>query len=215
MAEKESTSIVAFAVWIAIQLMALGLSASRVALSARYPADGERLSLAVMLVAQTGATALLFPILLKSMRWTFAAILIAWPMGQIASLLADESIAHFVLSEAYVSIWMLTLFIWTRALQALSACLYATAIAALITIGGPVLWYLRGEFVHESSVIDWKTAGALGPMMGALSQNFSPRPISAWGMLAILLLCGALGWFWKCVQRSNVKTGKDSVGENV
>jgi hypothetical protein len=56
----------------------------------------------------------------------------------------------------------------------------------LLAFGGPILWYLRAEFVVESIQVDWNHAGRFGPIMGALSQVApTPPAVSAWGVIAL------------------------------
>ncbi|MDP9172770.1 MAG: hypothetical protein M3O30_02750 [Planctomycetota bacterium] len=192
MPDRDSTALLTFGAWLGVQFAALAVAALRFSLSSRYPRAGEELALAVMLVAQTAAAALLFPVLLQTPRWTIIAIAAAWPMAFMASVLADVEIERFVICELYVSGWMLALYLWGWAVENPTARIFMPALAAMLSLGGPLAWYLHAEFGVASADINWSSAGALGPTLGALSLLYSPFFRSAWVMLGIIMIGGAI-----------------------
>lgn len=197
---SNSATAWAIAAWLAAQLGALGLCAMRAMLWARAPRAGEQLALDAMLATQIAASALLFPLLLRNLPSTVFAIATAWPLSQLAALLADASLNQWLAAESYVSLWLIALHLWSRVLQNSWAKLLGTAIAATLSLGGPLLWYLRLDFGNgpESQP---RGFAAFGPIAGAISQSIPDAPkASAWG-LALLLLLGALGLMWKRVRR--------------
>jgi hypothetical protein len=179
---------VAMVLWLAVQIGALALSACRVPLALGMPSASEQSALAVMLIIQVAAAAFFSPLLLTSRRQTLIAIIVAWPMAQLASFLADVPPQRVAFGEAYVSIWILTLALWIWALPRPVSEAIFPAVAALLALGGPMLWYLRAEFVTQSDILIWSRDAMLGPVMGALSQIVPPRAAgSAWWLASILI----------------------------
>jgi len=171
--------------WLGVQLAALGLCSMRIPLWAKSSRATEQLSLIVMLATQTAVASLLFPILLQNIRSTIIAIAVACPMAELASFLADISVRQFAVCEIYVSIWLVTLYLWARVLRNSSNQLVGTAIAAMISLGGPPLWYLRVEFGETGGTSP--PIGAYGPVAGIISLMLpSERTTMAWGVITFL-----------------------------
>jgi hypothetical protein len=184
---------VAFGLWLAVQIGALALSAFRVPLAVGLPLAAEQSALPVMLITQTAAAAFLAPLLVNSRRSTIIAIAAAWPMGELAALLADAAASRVILSETYITLWILALACWVCALSKTRFAAMFSAAAAAFSLGGPILWYLHAEFVTQSETINWNHAALFGPVMGALSQVLStPPPLSAWCIPATLIPVGFL-----------------------
>jgi hypothetical protein len=201
---------VAFGVWLAVQIGALALSAFRVPLAVGLPLAAEQSALPVMLVTQAAGAAFLAPLLLNSRRGTIIAIAAAWPMGELAALLADAPTSRVILPETYITLWILALACWVCALPKTSIAAMFSATAAAFSLGGPVLWYLHAEFVTQSDTINWNHAALFGPVMGALSQILStPPPLSAWCIPALLIpaafLAAAIRRFTSAKETSAVK----------
>ena len=196
---------VALAVWLGVQTGALSLSAFRVPLAVGYPPAAEETALAVMLVVQVAAAAFLAPLLLNSRRNVVIAIAASWPMAKLAGLLADTAPAQWVLAEAYVSLWLLTLAIWVWAAGKTRFAGLIPAVAVAIALGGPVIWYLHAEFVTQSDKMNWTRAALLGPVMGALSFALGNAPSAAWWMPAFLIIAAILYRFAARSPRSQEK----------
>lgn len=181
--------------WLGIQLAALAMAAFRVRLSIAMPAAAEQSALALMLITQVAAASLLFPLLLRSRLHTILTIATAWPMGLLACFLTDAPVDRFIAAQALVTLWIVVLALWNWAVpraQALGA-----AVAAMISLGGPLLWYLRAEFVRESAHVHWPRDALLGPVMAALSQISPDHPqTNAWwpllGLAALAVMVSAL-----------------------
>ena len=174
----------AMVAWVGVQLAALAVCSMRVPLWARSPVATEQLALIVMLATQTAMASVLFPILLRNVLWALIAIAVAWPMGELASFLADSSASRFVIGEIYVSIWLATLHLWTMALRSSWEKIFGAAIAAMVTLGGPLLFYLRIEFGETSG--SGPPLGAFGPTAGVVSLMIpGERNTITWGVLAL------------------------------
>ena len=181
-------------IWLAVQVCALAVSAARIRLWASAPQASEQLALAVLLAAQIGSASLLMPRLLASGRSTLIAIVTAWPLGELASFLADQPLARFIAAQAYVSVCLLGLYCWTRVIRRPTAQLYASALAIMASAGGAVLWYLHLEFATGVGGMQWSSASLFGPVLGAISLlcpgNVTWRPwVIPGGILASALIC--------------------------
>jgi hypothetical protein len=197
-AEPYGTAMV---VWLTLQLCALALSASRTMLWSRSPRASEQLALAVMLVTQIVAAALLLP-LLRGRRTVLILAATGWPMAQLAAFVADASFHRVVLGEVYVCVWLIVVHVWSRLISSPPGRLYASAIAMLLSLGGPVLCYLSVDFAEEAPHVVSVPAGGFGPAMGAISQILPEQGHwLAWGELAILLLAGVLSSGFEIVIR--------------
>jgi hypothetical protein len=186
------------AAWMLIQLMALAASAFRVRFWARQPLAAEQLGLATMLATQIAAGSLLFPMLLRNWRSTIVAIAAAWPLALLASFLADAELHRLVLGEAYVSVWLITLFVFARVIHNPSCQLFAVSLAGAITLGIPLLGYLRWDFSSEGSLTP-KSLAFWGPIGGGLSQIFPNQDsVAGWTFLGCLFACGVVV---NCVRR--------------
>jgi hypothetical protein len=192
--EIDRSCVAGIVIWLTVQIAALGMCAARVSLWARAPQATEQLSLVLMLAAQVGASALIFPHLLGTRGTTILAVASGWPMALLAAQLADAPFSILVRAELYVSIWLISLHLWTRALPSPSAKLLGTAIAAMISLGGPVLWYLRMEFSIDSSQSTSDSLPAFGPIPSVISQTFPRFRYESWIELAIIFCMGAFAF---------------------
>src|SRR5207249_11859802 len=98
-----------------------------------------------MLVAQFGASAMLFPFLLRDARCCVAMIVTAAPMLQLAAILSMTPSPRVVGAWTCLSIWLAALAGWRTILPARHRP-RAVAMANLLSIGGLILWYLAREF---------------------------------------------------------------------
>jgi hypothetical protein len=192
--ENDRPAAAGLAVWLSVQLAAIGISAARVTLWARAPQATEQLALVLTLATQIGASALIFPHLLGTRGATALAIASGWPMALLAAQLADAPFSILIRGELYVSIWLISLHLWTRALPSPSAKLLATAIAAMISLGAPVLCYLRMEFSNDFSQSASDPLPAFGPISGVISQNFPRFRFESWIELTIIFCTGAIAF---------------------
>ncbi len=187
-------SFFALIVWLLIQLLALSFAALRVPLWARSAAPGDALAIDVMLITQIGAAALLFPALLVNCRTTATLVLVSIPFVEMAGLLAGVLRWRMTLASVLVVAWLVALWLCVPLLRRSRAGpLIGVAIAASITLGGPLLLYLQLESSPEA-VFQWNSASLFGPAMGALALIHSPTllhrvwlPISAGILTGIIL----------------------------
>ncbi|MGD0137491.1 MAG: hypothetical protein ABSD28_01330 [Tepidisphaeraceae bacterium] len=187
----------ALVIWLATQLVALGLCACRTMLWARAPRAGEQLALFVMLAMQIAMSALLFPHLLGNLRSTIPALATALPMAQLAAYLSDAPPTHLVLGELYVWAWMIGLDLWTKMLPTAWSKLLGIGIASMLSLGGPVLWYLRADFGRDGSQLPLWSMSFFGPICGAISQIVPEGSKLGWTIPAIIFAVGLLGYFLK------------------
>jgi hypothetical protein len=187
----------AMLIWLGAQLAALGICAGRAMLWARAPQAGEQLALFVMLAMQIAMSALLFPHLLGSVRSTIPAIVTAWPMAQLAAYLSDAPATHLVFGELYVCTWMIALHLWAGILPNPWSKLLGIGIASMLSLGGPVLWYLRADFSRDDSQLPLWSMSMFGPICGAISQVVPGGSNLGWTIPASVFAAGLLGYFLK------------------
>jgi hypothetical protein len=171
MTQRESplSAGLSVAVWLAAQVAALGIAAARVPLWARSPAAGEQLAFAIMLATQIAAASLLFPSLFQSRKLLVIAVATAWPLGELASFLADASISQWAAGEAYVTLWIVGLYLWANVSDQPRRQALLMACFSALSLGGPVLVYLHIDFGESSPLIHWPAAQCFGPIMGAVA----------------------------------------------
>jgi hypothetical protein len=132
------------AVWLLVQLGALALAAARVPLWAHFVQPGEATAVEEMLAVQFAISAMTFPFLVRDGRCCFAMIVSSAPMLQLAGVLAGASITRVAGAWSCLSLWLISLAIWQRALAARHRPI-GVAIANLLTLGGLVFLYLSTE----------------------------------------------------------------------
>jgi hypothetical protein len=166
---RKSITIGGIILWLVWQLGALAIVALRIPLSARYPIAGEKWGLGVILVAQIAGISIFFTFLVTNFSATIITLALAWPMGELAGILTDAAGRSVILGECYVSAWIVTLFLWMQIARRERSRVYLSVLAAMISFGGPVIWYLHAEF-NSNGNAQWSWVAALGPIVGALSQ---------------------------------------------
>lgn len=201
---KSPVSIFALVIWLGVQLLALGLAAARVPLWARYPSPGDELAIDFMLVTQIVFAGLLFPVLLSNVRATATLILTSAVFIHLAGLLADVPLPRMALGWVFVGGWMVALWLTVPFLKRFrAATLLGIAIATCLTLGGPLLLYLRLESAPAYAP-DWPTLGFLGPTTGALAiihaPTFHHHPWTASGALLALGISLRLASRWSARQ---------------
>ncbi len=186
-------SLFALFVWLLIHLLALLFAMLRVPLWARSPVPGDALAIDVMLVTQITAAAMLFPVLLVNWRTTATLVLVSIPFIEMAGLLAGVARSRLPLASVLVGAWLIALWLCVPLLRrSRAASLVGVAIATGLTLGGPLLLYLRLEASPEAT-FDWKTAGLFGPAMSALAVIHSPTLLhSAWLPVGVAVIAGIL-----------------------
>lgn len=180
--------------WLAVQMLALLAAALRVSFSARFPMPAERLAMHEMLVVQTVASAMLFPILFRGLASTILVIASAPLMALFAAALAAETrdrrlIAFCVL----VCAWLVALAMWSWVLRTTRARLYGVAAALLLALGGVVVAYLNREFGGAAQTFEWHRHALLGPIMAGLAL-LETNEVSGptWEFVGAAVLSGAL-----------------------
>jgi len=177
------------AAWLALSLLILGIPALRLPLSANYPRPAESLALHVFLVSQFVLSALLFPILLRNLRFALWIIVATCPFVFLAAFLAFIPATRAALCALDLTLWLLALRVFRSLLPSPRARLAGIAVASALVIGGPILWYLSAEF--SGSIPSFRGSACLGPIPGALAliqePNISLTPwlftLICWGVL--------------------------------
>jgi hypothetical protein len=183
--------------WMLIQLAALSLSAGQVPFAAlkSFPKPAEMIATPVMLTVQIGASALLFPYLMRDVISTVLIIAASWPMTALADCMAGQTHRQpMALTALYVTAWLAGLGLWRIALRSARAKGIGISVASLWTIGGMALAYLRSEYGVAAAPKLTALAG-YSPILGSIViavQN--SRLLLAWEIIAAHLLLGLLAF---------------------
>ena len=133
-------------IWSAAQLFALGVSAFRVRLWARFPAAGESLAVDVLFCTQMATAVLLMPRLTR-WRTAFFMLLTAWPLLMLAGSLAAVPGASIARAGAWISVWIVAMCLVARVQVRWQNLVWPSLVAW--SLGGPFLVYLRNEFAGQ------------------------------------------------------------------
>jgi hypothetical protein len=184
--------IAPLALWLAIQLAALLLAASRVPLSARYPTPEESLAVHVLVIVQIAASAMLFPLLFRGLTTSIVLIATTIPFLQLAAFLAAQTDnRRLALCSIYVALWLAGLALLNASLPSTRTKMYGVALATAISLGGAILAYLHREFGAPATTFDWSQHAFLGPIMGCMAiLGADPAAGTIWFFLGSVLMVG-------------------------
>ena len=190
--EIDRCSAAGLVIWLTIQLAALGMCrAADHVVGPRSSSHGTTGSRGNAGRADRHFRPRFSPTSWAQLRATLLVVASGWPMALLAAQMSDASWAVLFRSEIYVSFWLISLHLWTQALPAPRAKLLATTIAATLSLGGPVLWYLRMEFSNDGQQPGSDSFPAFGPIAGAISQTFARFNFQSWIELTIIFCIGA------------------------
>lgn len=147
-----------------------------------------------MLVLQIAAGAMFFPFLLRDLQAATAVIVASWPMTVLAGMLSAQLNAWKIVGPcAIVTLWLAGLGTWLFIVRSRRGRMIVMALATALSLGGPLVWYLRAEFSGGSTDLIWNIDGKMGPVMAALALcDGSPRIRSAWGFIIAFILFSLL-----------------------
>jgi hypothetical protein len=189
----ETPALCAIAIWLGLQLAALALCAARFMFWARSPVVSEQLAFDVVIAVQVFCASLFFPQLLGTWRSTLLAMVTAIVFGQLAAELSDTAQFSLFFAEIYVIAWIAALHFILRSLTTNVSRLLATSLVTMISIGGPLLWYLRVEFSGADSASPHsRSFSHFGPLAGAISQIGPDRSLFPWLFVAIAILAAGI-----------------------
>ncbi len=162
------------AVWLIVQLGALAIGCFGVPLAAKRIHPPEALSIYVMAVAQAGAAALLWPMLMRSWRTSLAILLTAQPFYQACSFLSATPRSASLFANGIIFVWLITLAVLPRCSKTTTFMYLMRAIVITWCLGGAVLAYLAAEF---SSPINATLAGPIAQILSALQGETVARAL--------------------------------------
>ena len=181
--------------WLLLQLVALAVPIARIPFyaSKSFPSTPEVIALGVMLVVQIGGAALLFPYLMRDARAALMVIAASWPFTALAGFLAAQVDQRKTPAAiVYVSLWLVALALWNSALRTPRQKGIGIAVAVLLAFGGPLTWYLSGEY---GTALSGETVATLGPILGSIAiAEQNPLQKGPWLFVAAFLLASVLGW---------------------
>jgi hypothetical protein len=173
--------------WLAVQLLALGLGAAGLPLSAKSVRPPEAMSVQILLVTQVVAAAALWPMLFGSGRQAGVTIATAVPFTQAAGFLSATPPGDLLSAGGMLLLWLGSLAVLPARDLGETGRLVVRATAVVLSAGLAVAGYLRMEFAPPQT----PTPG-LGPVAWALG-NLSPAPhalpwVWASGLFAVCLI---------------------------
>ena len=177
------------ALWVALQLAAVGVAVLRVPLAAQYPEPAEGMAAYLVTGVQVVGAALLFPFLLRDGRNAAVIVASAWPFLLAAGYLAGRSPAELARPAVYITVWLAALAAWAPALKTRRARAAGVAVAGLLALGGAALRYLRLEFAagHAGATLTPESASPLLSTWANLEGSSTP---AGW---IVVLGVGGLG----------------------
>jgi hypothetical protein len=109
------------------------------------------LALRALLVTQLSCSALMFPILVRTIKSTVVVIVSAWPFALVAAALSSTSSRGAFWAESYVSLWLVALCLWRWTLRSPRSLAIASAASVCLILGDPIGHYLLTDFAAGSS----------------------------------------------------------------
>ena len=181
------------ALWLGLQLLALLIPVTQTPLTDQFPRPPERQALYVMVAAQLALSALLFPLLFRWPANIPAVVASTWPMLLLSGLLASAPAARIALAASYVSAWLITLALWNSLLKSARSRLIGVALASALTLGGPLILYLRAEFgaTVDSQVPVDPIACAFALIDGSVPSLSPWHSVLALAIAALLIAAGS------------------------
>jgi len=184
------------AVWLLLQLLALGISAGRIPFYAikSFPQPAELLAMPLMRMVQIGGSAMLFPFLLRDARTAGMVIAASWPFALLAGILTGfpqswEKLA----SVLFITVWLSGLALWRTLLRSPRSQAIGVSVATLLVFGGPLINYLGLEYGGSAFNSSF---GIDGPVSAAIiidGRNPLSRPIWIYAGSYLILACIAFG----------------------
>lgn len=180
----------AVTVWMAINGSFLWIGLMQVPLAAAYP-PGPTFLFELIIACQVGFAALLAPLLSRSLATMLVAALSSWPILLLAGGLASRPIPDILLVGSITTAWLLTVCCWTSCFRTVPQQQIVVAVACLISIGCPLLWYLMTEFGVADTGSAFRVAASWTPMI--LAWNCAGDMKGGWAEALPLTLCLLLG----------------------
>jgi hypothetical protein len=183
-AEVSASSV---AIWLAIQLLAIGLILARVRLWIRGGDDADALSMTV--IAQIVGASIFAPVLMRNIRTAICVTLGMLPFIQIAGIIAAADTRQIAATAAAVMLWVISLGMAIATSRAMIVRAMIHAIANCISVGGVIVFYLRAEFAGQSSGADFACFGPIASAVTLARRDRSTADVArAWIALAIVAL---------------------------
>ena len=170
--------------WSVIQIAVLAIAAGDLPLIVAQTQPTERWALLLLLAVQFAAGALFAGPLLGSASRAMGSISLAWPMLQLAGLLAGEPQSHILAASGAITLWLAALGCWIATVPH-DARPIVSALASAWALGGAALAYCHADFGSKPGESIFPMAAWLSPMLGAMQVSTNPWHWSTWSLLAI------------------------------
>ncbi len=154
----------------------------------------DSLALSELLVVQSAAAALLLPILFGAPLTALLVIASAWPFCQVAAFISSTPNSQWIAAAIALTGWMVGLALWRAFLKSPLLERLGAALAVAVTLGAPLLLYLRAEFSPEPVyTIPWSFAACFGPMLNTLAAlQPGVSLVASWMEIALFVIFPAI-----------------------
>lgn len=183
--------------WSLVQIGVLAIAAGDLPLVLAQGQPTERSALMLLVAVHFSIGAIFAEPLLGSASRAVVNIALAWPMLQLAGLLAGAPQSHVLAASGAVTLWLTGLACWMGALaehrrESERECgrrrgragPVVSALAGAWTLGGAALAYCHADFGSRPGESVFPMDAWVSPLLGAMQVSTNPWLWSAWGVLA-------------------------------
>jgi hypothetical protein len=159
--------------WGVVNLVLLGIGASKLPLWVHHPYPRESLALQELLCGQVLLASLFFPLIAASGS-LLINLAVMLPIDELGGMMSNASQMQVLRCYAWVCLWIVGLagcgMVWKRP----EPRIIASALASIFTIGGAVLDYLRWEAAAARGQGSSFQPLSLLPFFGRFCQDMNP-----------------------------------------
>ncbi len=177
--------------WSLLQIAVLAIAAGNWPLVLAQGQPTERWALMLLVAMQFSIGAIFAEPLLGSASRAAVNIALAWPMLQLAGLLAGQPQSHVLAASGAVTLWLTALACWMGALpeHGRGRSLWrgrpvVSALTGAWTLGGAVLAYCHADFGSRPGESVFPMDAWVSPLLGAMQVSTNPGHWTTWGVLA-------------------------------
>lgn len=173
--------------WSLLQIAVLAIAAGDLPLVLAQGQPTERWALMLLVAAQFSIGSLFAEPLLGSASRAIVSIALAWPMLQLAGLLAGEPQSHVLAASGAMTLWLTGLACWMGALPDRGRGRGRPVVSALAgawSLGGAAMAYCHADFGSRPGESVFPMDAWVSPLLGAMQVSTHPCLWSTWGVLA-------------------------------
>jgi hypothetical protein len=163
-------------VWIAVQLLCIGLSCAQVQWAANFVRPAESAAVEQLLLVQLACATMLAPWLLRNWVLVISIAAASWPFIQLACFLSALPAQRSVLLSSHVAAWLIAMrMLLMAAGRNPRMWMVLSAAAGALVLGGAVVAYLGAESWSAAAQAQRQAndaghdAAILNPLLSAFS----------------------------------------------